>query len=275
MITKFETQSGVDALPLHGVTYTPDTPTCVLNIVHGFGEHSGRYGHMMDHLGQHGIACAAIDLRGHGQSGGKRGACRKYEHFHSDVDALLAKSAETFPGLPQVLFGHSMGGGLVLHYTLKNGPSGHNAVIASAPLLTLTTPIAKPLQLLMRLLRMVAPDLAVKNEINGAQISTLPEERAAYENDPLNHACLSVGLGPNMMDAGTWALKNAETMPLPSLLLHSKDDKLTGFDGSEQFTAKAPNSTLRPFENVEHEMHNDVSRPDIYASIIAFIRQHT
>ena len=104
---------------------------------------------------------------------------------------------------------------------------------------------------------------------------TLPEERAAYENDPLNHACLSVGLGPNMMDAGTWALKNAETMPLPSLLLHSKDDKLTGFDGSEQFTAKAPNSTLRPFENVEHEMHNDVSRSDIYASIIAFIRQHT
>lgn len=275
MITKFETASTVDGTPLSGVTYTPDNPVAVLNIVHGFGEHSGRYGHMMDHLGEHGIASTAIDLRGHGQSGGKRGVCRKYDHLHSDVDALLTKSARAFPGLPQILFGHSMGGGLVLNYVLKKGPSEQNAVMASAPLLTLTTPVAKPLEFLMRGLRLIAPNLAVQNKINGDQISTLPEERTAYENDPLNHACLGVGLGPDMFDAGLWSLENAEKMPLPSLLLHSKNDKLTGFDGSKQFTAKAPNSRLRAFENVEHEIHNDLSRADVYADMVTFIGQHT
>lgn len=271
MIKQFETENAEDGTTLHGVIYTPDNPVAVLNLVHGFGEHSGRYLHMMDALGQHGIAVAAIDLRGHGKSEGKRGVCHKYDLMHGDVKALFAQSKSEFPELPQFLFGHSMGGGLVLNHILSHGHAGLSGIIASAPLIALTDPPSGFLNWLIRILRKVAPNLAIKNKIDGTKVSTIPAEQKAYENDPLNHGSLGVGLAVDMVDGGQWIASQAPQWTAPLLLMHAKNDQLTSFAGSESFSKAAANCTFRAYPDSEHEIHNDVSRDDVYREIISFI----
>lgn len=272
MITPFETKNAVDGTPLKGVIYRPDNAVAVINLVHGFGEHSGRYLHMMDALGEQGIAVAAIDLRGHGKSGGKRGVCRKYDLMHSDVEALLAQSAAAFPELPHILFGHSMGGGLVLNHVLTRGQQGISAVIASAPLLMVTDPPPMILDWLLRCMRRILPDMTINNAIGGDKISTIPEEQALYEKDALNHGKLGAGLAIDMIDAGAQTLLLAEDWNAPLLLLHAENDKLTRFSASRYFASLAANCSFRAFSGSEHEMHNDVCRDRIYHEITTFVQ---
>ena len=271
MITKFETKNKIDETSLKGIIYTPDNPVAVLNIIHGFGEHSGRYLHMMDALGEKGIAVAAIDLRGHGISDGKRGVCRKYELLRGDAEALLDFSAEQFPELPHFLYGHSMGGGLVLNHILNRGPGGLSGIIASAPLIKTAEPLPKVLTFIVKMLKVVAPNVTLDNSIGGDKISTIPAEQAAYENDEVNHGRLGVGLADGMISGGEWVLSEAENWTAPLLLMHAKDDKLTSFEGSQEFAKRAANCTFRGYTDSEHEIHNDSCRADVYKEIIQFI----
>lgn len=261
-------------MPLSGVIYTPDNPTAVISLVHGFGEHIGRYAGMMDHLGEHGIATAALDLRGHGRSGGTRGVSRDYENMRSDVDVLTDKTREEFPDLPHFLFGHSMGGGLVLNYVLKRGAKALSGVIATAPMLRLPEPPPKPLELIVRALRRIAPGMSIKNAIDGTKISSLPNEQAAYEADPLNHGQLGVGLAVDLVQQGEWTLSQAESWTAPLLLMHARQDVLTAYEASREFAQKAQNCDFHTFENVAHEIHNDTSRDAVYANIITFVESH-
>ncbi len=274
MINRFDTVNPVDDMPLSGVIYTPDNPTAVISLVHGFGEHIGRYAGMMDHLGEHGIATAALDLRGHGRSGGTRGVSRTYENMRSDVDVLTDKTREEFPDLPHFLFGHSMGGGLVLNYVLKRGAKALSGVIATAPMLRLPEPPPKPLELIVRALRRIAPGMSIKNAIDGTKISSLPNEQAAYEADPLNHGQLGVGLAVDLVQQGEWTLSQAESWTAPLLLMHARQDVLTAYEASREFAQKAQNCDFHTFENVAHEIHNDTSRDAVYANIITFVESH-
>lgn len=272
MITKFETQNPVDNTALSGILYTPDNPVAVMNLVHGFGEHSGRYLHMMDALGEKGIAVAAVDLRGHGASSGKRGVCHSYDLLRGDAESLLRFSAQQFPELPHFLYGHSMGGGLVLNHILNRGGAGLSGVIASAPLLTTPEPLPKALTFMVRILKKIVPNMTLGNPISGDKISTLPEEQAAYEQDNVNHGRLGVGLADGMLGGGEWVLSQAENWNVPLLLLHAKDDQLTSFASSENFASRAKNCTFRGYENCQHEIHNDVARAEVYNEMTKFIQ---
>ncbi len=272
MITRFETHSPIDGTPLSGMIYTPDMPVAVMTLVHGFGEHCERYGPMMDHLGQRGIATVALDLRGHGRSGGKRGVCLQYEHLRSDVDALLQKTEDEFPNLPNILYGHSMGGGLVLDYTFSRGQAGLAGVIASAPLITLPAPTPKLLEFIVKLLRRIAPEMTIKNTISGDKVSTLPEEQKLYEADPLNHDRLGVGLAVDLVETGDNILSRSKNWTAPLLLMHAKNDQLTSFSGSENFAANAQNCTFIGYDDAEHEIHNDVTRAAVFNAITTFIQ---
>ena len=116
----FETKNAADGTVLRGHIWAAAKPKAVMNLVHGFGEHSGRYADMAANLNAKGISVVTLDLRGHGQSDGARGYCPDYNLLLEDVDALLTKTRETYPDLPQILYGHSMGGGLVLNHQLNN-----------------------------------------------------------------------------------------------------------------------------------------------------------
>ena len=268
----YEIQSQ-DGTILRGTLFdAPAKPKAVISLVHGFGEHCNRYAHMAAHLKTKGIAVAAIDLRGHGRSEGKRGVCKTYENFREDVDALLGKVENTYPDLPNILMGHSMGGGLVLNYTLTRGTSTLVGVISQAPLLKVPRPPGKMLEIIVKLLRKIAPNMTLGNPIDGSKVTTIEREAKIYEDDPLNHGSLGVGLAVDMIEGGQWVLDNADKWTTPLLIMHARNDQLTDFFASEAFAGAANNCQFVAYENVEHEIHNDTSRDDVYAEIVKFVK---
>ena len=127
------TQQAPDGIQFYFQGWQPETPPkAVVCLVHGLGEHSGRYAHVAAALNDAGYALLGFDLRGHGKSGGPRGHTPSYETLMDDIGRLLAEAAHRYPGRPQFLYGHSLGGNLVLNYALRRKP-GIGGVVATSP----------------------------------------------------------------------------------------------------------------------------------------------
>ena len=262
-----------DGTELFARHWSVDSPKAVMALVHGFGEHSGRYAHMAAHLNANDIAVVAVDLRGHGKTPGKRGVIRNYDDFRADIAALMESATGFYPDTPLILYGHSMGGGIVLDYGL--GHQDDLPIIASAPLITLTQPLAAPLRLIIKIMGVLNPNGSMKQPIDGTKISNLASEQEAYMADPLNHGTMGFRLGHAIIKTGETIAKQAATWDRPLLLLHSKADQLTGFDGSSDFAKAAKRTAFHAFESPQHEMHNDASRDEVYTRMTDFILTHT
>ena len=270
----FETTNPSDGTVLRGQIWAAKNPKAVLNLVHGFGEHSARYSNMAEYLNSRDISVIALDLRGHGRSEGTRGYCPDYNMMLGDVDALLAKTRELSSGLPHILYGHSMGGGLVLNHQLKAPHSDMTCVIASAPFIAPAEKISGFQQSVVKFLGKVAPKVTLGNKIDGSKISRIPAEQETYLSDPLNHGKLGVGLAIGMVEGGEWIKDNAAQFKKPLLIVHAREDQLTAFAASEAFAAQAPNCTFKAYEDCEHEIHNDCHRNDVYKTAADFIESH-
>lgn len=271
--SEFKITSAKDGTVLRGITWHADNPRAILNLVHGLGEHCGRYVPLASALAKAGITTTAIDLRGHGTSEGKRGVAKSLDDLHSDIQELLNFSQSKSPDLPQFLMGHSMGGGLVLSYTLKTTRLNLAGVIAQAPLIEFAQALPWPIVTVMRLLRKVAPNMAIKSQIEGERISSLPEEQSLYENDPLNHGSLGIGLGLDLFNSGKALAQNAARYSYPALITHGDQDQLTSFSASRDFASLAPNARFIAYENARHEIHNEFCRAQVHADLIEWIEQ--
>ncbi len=260
-----------DGTELFGYSWPADRPKAVMSLVHGFGEHAGRYADMAAFLNGQGVSVVALDLRGHGRSEGKRGVSRGMGDYRADLNALLEKSRALYPGLPHIVYGHSMGGGIVLHYGFQPGQD-IRGMIASAPLIMPADPVPGHLRLIVKFIKMFLPNGAMSQPIDGTKVSSLPQEQKAYEQDPLNHGRMGFGTAVGIIEAGEDTARKAARWSLPLLLMHAKGDQLTRFSASEAFASVAKNVTFKAYDNVEHEMHNDVTRPEIYAAMAEFIK---
>ena len=265
---KLTSKDGTALLARH---WEAKQPFATLALVHGFGEHCGRYQPWAEHLTARGVQVVALDLRGHGRSEGKRGVIRSFDDFRDDLDALLTRARElqaSVPG-PLILMGHSMGGGIVLDHGLRAAPSV-DGIVASAPLIALADAPPPPLQVIIRGLAKLFPGLALKQPIEGEKISTLPEEQKAYVEDALTHGQMGVKTAVDLIDNGKALMGKARDWSVPLLIYHSDQDQLTDFETSQEFAAMA-RAEFHRFTDVEHEMHNDTSRKAVYALIDSFI----
>lgn len=263
------TLRSADGTALFGQHWPVETPKAVMALVHGFGEHSGRYDDMATYLNIQNIAVVAVDMRGHGKSGGKRGVVKSYDDFRDDLDALLTQTRTLYPDTPLTLYGHSMGGGIVLDYGSRTADD--MPIIASAPLITLADPIPGALRAFAKFMGKIMPKGALSQPIDGTKISNLPEEQALYLNDPLNHGKMGFRLAEAMVSTGEHLQSDAKVWDRPLLLLHSKADQLTGFEGSRGFAELAKQVDFHTFDSVQHEMHNDSTRADVYKLMSDFI----
>ncbi|MGB3457471.1 MAG: lysophospholipase [Litorimonas sp.] len=266
--------ASADGTALHARHWPARSAHATLVLVHGFGEHAARYLNMADTLTAHGVQVVAADLRGHGRSDGKRGVIGGYDEFRADLAALLGKARSLHEGVkgPLVLFGHSMGGGLVLDHGLHHPDPGVDGIIASAPLVALAEPPPRPLEALMRGLARLAPKLALPQPIDGTKISTLPDEQTAYVEDALTHGTLGLKTAVDMVDTGASLTRDAAQWSLPLLVYHSPQDQLTDYDASRAF-CEAARGRFETFEEVAHEMHHDTSRAAVHTLILDFIDQ--
>ena len=184
-MSTFEIKNNSDGTILRGQIWAAKAPKAVMSLVHGFGEHSGRYADMARYLNSKNISVVTLDLRGHGQSEGRRGYCPDYSQLLGDVDALLAKSRETNPNLPHMLYGHSMGGGIVLNHQLKSGGASISAVIASAPFIQPADSISKPQRIIVKFLGKVAPKMSLGNKLMRVKFRACPPSKRPIYLTPL------------------------------------------------------------------------------------------
>jgi alpha-beta hydrolase superfamily lysophospholipase len=261
-----------DGLPLAGTTWTPTAPPrAAILLIHGLGEHHGRYAHVAAAAAERGLAVLAFDLRGHGQSQGKRGHTPTYAQLLDDVDAGLARLRTTFPGVPHFLYGHSLGGSLVINYLLRQHPAVTGAVVTSPGLATAFTPPAAKLRL-ARLLDHVLPALTMGNEIDPAGIARDPEVVRAYLADPLVHDRLSVRLGMAILDSGQYARDHAAELTTPLLVMVSPDDPITSAPAAAAFCVAAGEvCALREWPGLFHELHNEAEQAAVIAALLDWI----
>lgn len=263
-----------DGLRLHARRWEPEQPAkAVVCLVHGLGEHSGRYPHVAARLCDAGYAVSAIDLRGHGRSGGTRGHA-PIGLVHGDVDLLLADAGQRYAGRPRFLYGHSLGGLIVLSYVLKRRPD-LAGVVASAPALRSPVLEQRLKMSLARLLGSVAPSVVMPSGLDDSGISRDPAVVAAYRADPLVHDKASLALGRDGAVFAAWTLEHAGEFPLPLLLLHGTADPLIYLAGSEEFARKAPGDvTLKRYEGLYHEVHNEPEQAEVLADVVGWLDAH-
>jgi len=264
-----------DGTWLHGKCWQPEAaPSAVVCLVHGLGEHGGRYSHMAHYLVSHGYALLAFDLRGHGESGGQRGHSPSYGRVMADVDDFLSEAARRFPDRKLFLYGHSLGGNLALNYALRRRPA-LAGVVATGPLLRLAFPAPVAQMALGRTMRRIRPSLSMRNGLERAALSRDPQVVKAYSDDPLVHDRLSARFGMDFLDAGEWAMQHAAEFPLPLLLMHGSADRLCSSPASQEFSAKVGAlCTLRIWDGFYHEIHNEPEQAEVFAYLLDWLASH-
>ena len=254
-------------------TWQPETRAiAALCLHHGLGEHGGRYGALVERLVAEGHAVYALDMRGHGRSGGPRGHTPSYESLLDDLGDLITVARKEHPGRPIALLGHSLGGNIALNYAIRR-PDGLAAIIASAPWLKLPKPPPKPLAVLAKLLAKFAPAFTLGNALDVSGISRDPAVMAAYKADPLVHDRISAKLFVEGSAAAAWALEHAGEIKVPALVFHGAADRLTSPEGSRQFAERAGPAkiTHHDYAGMYHEMHNDIGKEAVIEDIVRWL----
>jgi acylglycerol lipase len=246
-------------------------PRAVIALVHGLGEHTGRYQHVAEALNAAGFAMIGFDLPGHGRSGGIRGHAA-YDSILDDIDALQAEAAQRYPGIPRFLYGHSLGGALVLYYCLKRKPN-FLGVIASAPGLATGAPVPGTKLFLAKVMAGLAPTLTMDN---GLDLTYLSHDQAvirAYKNDPLVHPRISARLGNDLLTKGSWILQHAAEFPLPLLLFQGAGDRIVSVSYNTAFARALPPEkvTFKLWEGLYHEAHNEPEQQQVFQYMIKWI----
>jgi alpha-beta hydrolase superfamily lysophospholipase len=269
------TCTGAGHMQLYTQAWLPPTPPrAVVALVHGFGEHCGRYTYLAEALADAGYALSSFDHRGHGHSPGLRGHIDQFGDFLQDVTASLAVAQAVAPGAPLFLMGHSMGGLIALNYAIRH-PQGLEGVITSAPLLAQPN-VAPWLNYVARLLSQIRPAFSLDTGVKPQTISRDPAEVARYGDDPYVHGRISARLGMELIAAQKWTQAHAADLAIPLLLYHGDADPLVPVAGSRTFFAnvKVADKQFIEWPGGYHESHNDLHRAEVFAAIVAWLDKH-
>ncbi len=260
--TKLEIRAS-DGTMLSGRFFCPDSPKSLILIVHGLGEHSGRYRHVAEYFVDLGKAVLIFDLRGHGLSGGNRGHAGSYEILMEDITQWLEAAKNYCPKTLIFLYGHSMGGNLVLNYALRKNPRVRG-IIASSPWIKLVSPPNGFMRVISKMMAKIVPSIAFSSKLNTSDLSRIEEIRRMHDEDPLVHDRISAGLFDMVTKSGEFALEKAMNLDYPALLIHGGNDRITSWKATSIFADKAPEGEFHLFDECYHEIHNE---PECYDAL--------
>ena len=246
-------------------------PRAIVCLVHGLGEHSSRYAHVAEAFGMEGFVLFAFDQRGHGKSGGARGHFSSADDFMNDIDLLLEQARAQYPGLPLILYGHSLGGIFVLHYSLKRNPNV-KGVIATSPALHSALE-QQPIKVSMaKILGAISPTTSIASGLDPQAISRDPAVVQTYIKDPLVHDKATLGFGKLMLGVNKWTLENAANFPLPLLLMHGKMDTIAFPSSSTEFAATLKDRcTLILWDGAYHELQNELEKVEVFKTMMMWM----
>jgi alpha-beta hydrolase superfamily lysophospholipase len=270
--TTFKTHDGKE---LYLQAWMAEVPRASMLLVHGLGEHSSRYLHLVEKLSEIGVSVFTFDGRGHGKSAeGKPDAYfDSYKDYLKDIDALFGKVRSYVPGVPAFIYGHSMGGGLVAAYVLDYQPEAAG-VILSSPAIKEAEGTSKLLIAVGGIISKYFPRFKAL-KLDASKISRIPSEVEKYLNDPLVYTDpIPARTGNELLTMMRSIQNNATKFDLPVLLIHGAADGLTNPKGSEILSemAKSKDKTLRIFPGGYHELINDSDREEVLNLIVGWIK---
>lgn len=268
---------GHDGIDLFQQTWLPDGEArAVIALVHGIGEHSGRYAYLVKRLTDAGFAVAAFDNRGHGRSQGQRGHIDNWADYREDVRMFLRYVHATFPGRAVFLYGHSLGALIVTDYVIFH-PDGIDGVILSGhPLQPASA--AKPLLIFVaRILSRYRPRTSLSLGLGDNLLSRDPQVVKAYHDDPLVHGKVTARWGTEALDAVDRVRARAHEIDLPLLVLHGEADEINSVGGSKELLTlvSSADKQLIVYPGGYHEPHNDLDAERVASDVIEWLDART
>lgn len=271
------TFSADDGLRLHLQAWLPDAePTAALAVIHGYGDHGGRYRYLGEGMAARGHAVYVYDLRGHGQSAGRRGHIRRFADYLADTRVFLDAVAETHPAATLFLLGHSLGG-LIAAAHAETQPAGLGGLILSSPFLRLGIPPTASKVYAARVFSLVRPAFNIGNTLQAADLSHERVVVDAYVTDPLVHHVATSRWAAEVLTAQKLVLARAPSIGLPLLLLYSDADAIADPMASRELfaTVGSADKTEHRYEGYYHELFNETGRAAVFADLEAWLAGHS
>ena len=267
-----------DGLRLFENLWIPDgDPAAVLVVVHGFTEHGGRYAQAAAGLNRRGYAVAAMDLRGHGRSEGPKAFVQSFDQYVDDLDVQLARVKNRWPGKPLFLFGHSMGGTIVIRRAMMREETVERAdirgIVLSAPALQVAAGLFPILRRVAGVVARVFPRLKVVR-LGSSKISRDPAVVADFQSDPLVfHDRFPIRTGAELLVAFDKIQENPQALRLPFFLLQGTDDKVVCPRACRRLIsqAKSPDKELRLYEGFYHDLLHEIDHEEVLGDIITWL----
>ncbi len=240
--------------------------------VHGFGEHVGRYPHVAERFASAGFVFAGLDLPGHGRTDPKHGHAT-LELLLDAVGAHIEETRRRNPGLPLALYGHSLGGALVLRYCLERKPD-LACVVASSPLIRLPVPAPAWKVSMARILRNLLPSLILTNPLELASLTRDPAVREATRTDPDYHNLVSTRFGWDILRNIDWFASQKGPFPLPLLVMQGTGDRVVDPKATLDLAARLQGDiTVKTWDGFYHELHNEPERNQVIDFIIDWVNR--
>ena len=269
--TEWQTSDGAT---LYAQGWEPEQkPVAVICMIHGLGEHFGRYRHLAEFLTDHGFAYVGVDLRGHGKTPGQRGYVPSFNAFMQDISLLLDQVGIRYPSLPKFLYGHSLGGILVLNYCLRKTPDLAGVIVTSPGLRNaLEEQTAKVA--FANIAGTILPRISLPSGLDTSGLSRNPEIARAYLEDPLVHDRATLRMAKETLAAIPYIFENAKDFHYPLLLMHGTADRLAYARGSQEFAGLAIQAEidLKLWEGAYHELHNELEKDQVFDYLLQWLQ---
>ncbi|PPK86477.1 alpha-beta hydrolase superfamily lysophospholipase [Neolewinella xylanilytica] len=257
-----------EGLRIYAVDWHVDNPRAIVGIIHGLGEHCRRYEGVAEFFNAHGMAVIGYDRQGFGRSEGRKGYAKNYRSYLDGVAQLMVHCERRYPHVPVFLYGHSMGGQLLLHYLIHRKPAIRGAIVSAPHIAEAFKP--NPLVVAVgKLMRRVYPTFTLDNQLDLSALSRDPAVIEAYRKDAYVHTRLSSQTGIDLLDRALFLQRYAGGLPVPTLLLHGKGDRITSPDATAGFAERNPGGvTLKVYPEAFHELHHEPIAATVLADVL-------
>jgi len=252
--------------------HSSQNPKAVITLIHGLGEHSGRYHHVAGYFCNQNMNIASFDLQGHGKSEGARGYISTNEILLDDIDLFLNKTKANFPGVPFFIYGHSLGAVIALAYAIKRKPIVQG-IVASAPSFKVAQPVPPIKITLAKIMSILFPAFSMDNGLDRGGLSRDESIVKAYNEDPLVHPQISARLGMFLIKEGMWLLDHADELTLDTLLMAGSLDRIISIPAIQEFAYKTNRVTLKIWDGLYHEIHNEPEKEKVLDFILEWFQK--
>jgi alpha-beta hydrolase superfamily lysophospholipase len=268
--------TGKDGLRLYWMSEQPEQPKAHVVVVHGYGDHIGRYRPAIDALAAEGYAVHGFDYRGHGRADGRRGFCQTWPDYLDDLAGFWERVRAEAGGRKTFLLAHSHGGLMAAHLLGRGGLQGVSGIVLSAPYfkLAITPPALKVVA--ARAVGRVLPWMPIKSELTPEHLSRDEAVQQAVRQDPLYNSTVTPRWFIESTQAQTKVMTLASEVKVPLFMLCGAEDGVASVAAGRQFfdAVGARDKVYKAYPGMRHEPLNEIGKDEVYRDISNWISAH-